>query len=68
MQRTEREVLGKDYSKDYKPQRSKDDAKLRRKQILSSIGEDLLVASNDQPFRFPGRAGVSIKTKYLLRL
>jgi hypothetical protein len=34
-------------------QRTKDEAKTRRKQILTSIGEDLLVAANDQPFRFP---------------
>ena len=37
----------------FKPQRSKDEAKQRRKQILASIGEDLLVASADKPFRFP---------------
>jgi predicted unusual protein kinase regulating ubiquinone biosynthesis (AarF/ABC1/UbiB family) len=30
-----------------------DEAKERRKAILSSIGEDLLLAANDQPFRFP---------------
>jgi hypothetical protein len=29
-----------------------DEAKARRKQILSSIGEDLLLAANDQPFRW----------------
>ncbi|PNW73731.1 hypothetical protein CHLRE_13g570350v5 [Chlamydomonas reinhardtii] len=52
-QRAEREVKGDDYSKSFKPQRSKDEAKERRKQILSSIGEDLLLAANDQPFRFP---------------
>ncbi len=32
---------------------AQDEAKERRKQILSSIGEDLLLAANDQPFRFP---------------
>jgi predicted unusual protein kinase regulating ubiquinone biosynthesis (AarF/ABC1/UbiB family) len=37
----------------FKPQRSKDESKQRRKQILASIGEDLLVASADKPFRFP---------------
>lgn len=52
-QKRERETKGAEYNKDYKPQRSKDEAKQRRKQILSSIGEDLLVAANDQPFRFP---------------
>lgn len=29
------------------------DLQERRKQILSSIGEDLLLAAADQPFRFP---------------
>lgn len=52
-QKKEREARGEDYSKTFKPQRSKDEAKERRKQILSSIGEDLLLAANDQPFRFP---------------
>ena len=41
------------YSETFKPQRSKDEQKERRKQILASIGEDLLVASADKPFRFP---------------
>ena len=31
----------------------KEEKKARRKQILSNIGEDLLVVSKDQPFRFP---------------
>ncbi|GLC36873.1 hypothetical protein PLESTB_000183500 [Pleodorina starrii] len=52
-QRAEREAKGDEYNKSYKPQRSKDEAKERRRQILSSIGEDLLLAANDQPFRFP---------------
>ncbi|WIA38180.1 hypothetical protein OEZ86_001530 [Tetradesmus obliquus] len=52
-QKKEKEVKGEEYNKDYKPQRSKDEAKERRKAILSSIGEDLLLAANDQPFRFP---------------
>jgi hypothetical protein len=91
------QTKGAAYSADYKPQRSKDEAKERRKAIVSSIGEvcvcvgwaglgwfspaqaapshslaptnrptnqhhstetktnpqDLLVAANDQPFRFP---------------
>ena len=41
------------YSDSFKPQRTKEEAKERRKQILASIGEDLLVASADKPFRFP---------------
>ena len=52
-QKKEREAQGKQYSSSFKPQRSKDEAKERRKAILSSIGEDLLVAAADQPFRFP---------------
>eukprot|EP00889_Picochlorum_renovo_P007107 jgi/Picre1/34137/NNA_001612.t1 len=51
----QREQRQKDetYSDSFKPQRSKEEAKQRRKQILASIGEDLLVASADKPFRFP---------------
>jgi SHS2 domain-containing protein len=52
-QKKEREAKGQAYSESFKPQRSKDEAKERRKAILSSIGEDLLVAAADQPFRFP---------------
>lgn len=52
-QKKERDAKGAEYSKDFKPQRSKDEAKERRKQILANIGEDLLVAAADQPFRFP---------------
>lgn len=52
-QRKEREEQGAQYSASYKPQRTKDEAKERRRQILSTIGEDLLVAAADQPFRFP---------------
>lgn len=53
-QKAEREALGDEqYSSDYKPQRTKDESKQRRKAILSSIGEDLLSVSKDQPFRFP---------------
>ncbi|EFJ49735.1 hypothetical protein VOLCADRAFT_104180 [Volvox carteri f. nagariensis] len=63
-QRAEREAKGVDYNKSFKPQRTKasagsfreerhDEAKERRRQILASIGEDLLLAANDQPFRFP---------------
>lgn len=52
-QKKERETKGQAYSESFKPQRSKDEAKERRKAILSSIGEDLLLAAADQPFRFP---------------
>lgn len=36
-----------------KGQRTKEDKTNKRKQILSNIGQDLLVVANDQPFRFP---------------
>ena len=51
VQSKEREEKGNDYNKTFKPQRTKDEAKERRKAILSNIGEDLLLAANDQPFR-----------------
>lgn len=51
-QRRQRETVAS-YGDSFKPQRSKEEQKNRRKQILSSIGEDLLVASADKPFRFP---------------
>ena len=41
-----------EYEAEFK-QRTKEEKKARRKQILSNIGEDLLVVSKDQPFRFP---------------
>jgi predicted unusual protein kinase regulating ubiquinone biosynthesis (AarF/ABC1/UbiB family) len=52
-QRAERKALGNKYSEGFKPQLSKDEKKAKRKEILSAIGEDLLVASADKPFRFP---------------
>ncbi|BDA47029.1 Protein ACTIVITY OF BC1 COMPLEX KINASE 8, chloroplastic [Coccomyxa sp. Obi] len=42
-----------DYGTTFKDQLTKDEKKARRKQILANIGEDLLVASADKPFRFP---------------
>ncbi|KAI7835637.1 hypothetical protein COHA_010468 [Chlorella ohadii] len=51
-QKRERKA-NKDYGKNFKAQPSKEDKLAKRKQILSSIGEDLLVASADKPFRFP---------------
>eukprot|EP00884_Botryococcus_braunii_P005721 jgi/Botrbrau1/1514/Bobra.0107s0002.1 len=41
------------YRDSFKPQSSKEDRQAKRKQILANIGEDLLVASADKPFRFP---------------
>lgn len=53
-QKAERAAVGEQaYSAEYKAQRTKEEKGSRRKQILSSIGEDLLAVSKDQPFRFP---------------
>lgn len=52
-QRKEREALKEQYGSSYKPQLSKEEKQAKRKQILAAIGEDLLVASADKPFRFP---------------
>ncbi|KAF5832280.1 putative ABC transporter [Dunaliella salina] len=52
-QRAERQAKGAQYNETFKPQRSKDDVQAKRKEIFTSVGEDLLVAANDQPFRFP---------------
>jgi hypothetical protein len=38
-QQAERAAKGQEYNANYKPQRSKDEAKERRKAILSNIGE-----------------------------
>jgi len=52
-QEKERETNKGEYEAEFKKQRTKEEKKARRKQILSNIGEDLLVVSKDQPFRFP---------------
>ena len=52
-QEKERETNKNEYEAEFKKQRTKEEKKARRKQILSNIGEDLLVVSKDQPFRFP---------------
>ncbi|KAK9819782.1 hypothetical protein WJX72_002278 [[Myrmecia] bisecta] len=41
------------YGNSFKPQATKEDRKAKRKEILANIGEDLLQASADKPFRFP---------------
>lgn len=51
-QKAEREQ-NPEYTDSFKPELSKDEKKAKRKQILAAIGEDLLVASADKPFRFP---------------
>lgn len=52
-QRQLKEEMGTDYNKTFKGKRSKEESKAKRKEILASIGEDLLVVGRDQPFRFP---------------
>jgi predicted unusual protein kinase regulating ubiquinone biosynthesis (AarF/ABC1/UbiB family) len=52
-QEKQRETNKDEYESDFKAKRTKEEKKTRRKQILSNIGEDLLVVSKDQPFRFP---------------
>jgi predicted unusual protein kinase regulating ubiquinone biosynthesis (AarF/ABC1/UbiB family) len=52
-QEKQRETNKDEYEAEFKKQRTKEEKKARRKQILSNIGEDLLVVSKDQPFRFP---------------
>lgn len=62
-ERVEREELERRQAElGFKPQRSKDEAKARRKQILSAIGEDLLLASNDKPFRFPASLTFTVRS------
>jgi len=51
IQKAERKAKGAKYNEDFKPQRSKDDMQAKRKEIFTSVGEDLLLAANDQPFR-----------------
>jgi predicted unusual protein kinase regulating ubiquinone biosynthesis (AarF/ABC1/UbiB family) len=53
VQRAERQANEASYNSSYKPQLSKEEKSAKRKQILAAIGEDLLVASADKPFRFP---------------
>ena len=48
-----RETNKDEYESEFKKQRTKEEKKARRKQILSNIGEDLLVVSKDQPFGSP---------------
>jgi len=52
-QRAEAAANPEKYRESFKGQLSKEEKKAKRKQIISSIGEDLLLASADKPFRFP---------------
>ena len=51
-QEKQREENKEEYEAEFKKQRTKEEKKARA-QDLSNIGEDLLVVSKDQPFRFP---------------
>jgi len=53
VQKSQKDTQGEEYNKEFKKSRTKEDKKERRKQILGSIGEDLLMVGQDQPFRFP---------------
>ena len=52
-QRAEAAADPEQYRASFKGKASKEDQKAKRKQIVASIGEDLLLASSDKPFRFP---------------
>ena len=41
------------FEKEFKEPRTKEEKQAVRKKILTNIGEDLMVVSKDQPFRFP---------------
>lgn len=41
------------YRSGFKQEATKEEKKAKRKQIIATIGEDLLLASADKPFRFP---------------
>ena len=63
-----REENKDDYESEFKAPRTKEEKKEVRKRILSNIGEDLLVVSKDQPFRFPAEftfVVVSIRSRAL---
>merc|ERR1719163_1392343 len=64
-QRTENK---EEYEAEFKQQRTKEEKKARRKQILSNIGEDLLVVSKDQPFRFPAELRFDRQNKAIVNL
>lgn len=52
-QKKARETNKEEYEAEFKAPRTKEEKTAVRKRILSNIGEDLLVVSKDQPFRFP---------------
>ena len=52
LQRAEK-AANADYGSSFKKPVSGEEKKAKRKAIVASIGEDLLVASADKPFRFP---------------
>merc|ERR1719183_1173855 len=52
-QKKARETNKEEFEAEFKAPRTKEEKQQVRKRILSNIGEDLLVVSKDQPFRFP---------------
>ena len=52
-QKKARETNREEYEAEFKAPRTKEEKQAVRKKILTNIGEDLLVVSKDQPFRFP---------------
>lgn len=52
-QKKARETNREEFEAEFKAPRTKEEKQAVRKRILSNIGEDLLVVSKDQPFRFP---------------
>ncbi|CAG9466104.1 unnamed protein product [Pedinophyceae sp. YPF-701] len=56
--------MGKDKyeAQGFKGERSKDEKKQRRKQILEAIGEDLLSVADEQPFRFPAEFTFAVRS------
>jgi len=53
-QRELKKKMGNEFGgRDGSKAKTKEEKQAKRKQILSNIGQDLLVVANDQPFRFP---------------
>jgi predicted unusual protein kinase regulating ubiquinone biosynthesis (AarF/ABC1/UbiB family) len=52
-QKKARDTNKEEFEAEFKAPRTKEEKKAVRKRILTNIGEDLLVVSKDQPFRFP---------------
>ena len=67
-QKKARETNKEEFEAEFKAPRTKEEKQQVRKRILSNIGEDLLVVSKDQPFRFPAEfTFVVVSTRSLAR-